>query len=214
MADQYQLHRTSRRIKAVSKRRRTSNSSASRARQRRPATVSGVAALRSSRTAAVAAAVAQVASGAVAHVAASDCLPSGASLALALPAALLGVLLLGALLDRRPLLLLTGGQLAVHAALAVSACTGDGEASPVLLTFAHVAALVLCRAALGRVVVSAERAASCLVQLLRPRAAVPGLRLAAPYRPSARAGRSSLHRADLLAAAPRRGPPRWTCLPA
>jgi hypothetical protein len=175
-------------------------------------------ALRSRRTGAVAgpvaAALAQTLAGTAAHGAASGCLPTGPALALALPAAVVAVLLLGALLGRRPLLLLAGGQLAVHGVLALTACAGGHRSSPVLLTFAHVAALVLCRAVLGRVVRSAEHAAASLTRLVRRPALAPVLHLPVLRRPATAAPCAVLRAVDLLGAAPRRGPPPGLPAPA
>lgn len=168
---------------------------------------------RPSRTGAVAASGAQVAAGLGAHVVAAGCLPSLRGLVLAVPIGVGAVLLLTYLLPGRPLLRLTGGQAAVHAALAVAAaCAGHaaGHGDPHLaMTAAHVAALVLCRAVLDRLVTEVERAAAGarvqLLRLVRP-IAPPRLSLSvlAPFtgrrqdQPKSRL---------LLCAAPRRGPP-------
>ncbi|MBW3641173.1 MAG: hypothetical protein KY451_15310 [Actinobacteria bacterium] len=142
---------------------------------------------RLSRTGAAAASVAQVAAGLAAHVAAAGCLPSLRGLALAVPLSLGGVLLFTHLLRGRALVRLAGGQLVVHAALALAAaCTGHvaAHAEPhVAMTAGHVAALVACRAVLDRVVHTVERAADSarlqLRRLTRP-IAPPRLSLPAP----------------------------------
>lgn len=129
--------------------------------------------LPASRTAAVTSAAVQTAVGVGVHVAAAGCLP-GATALLALPAAFVGVLLLGRLLADRPILALATGQLTVHGALAaVAACSGQaaGHASghgtqAGLMTFAHVGAVVLCRVLVVRAVVLVERAASVAAGLL------------------------------------------------
>lgn len=133
------------------------------------------------RTGAAAAALAQTAAAVGAHVLAVGCLPGGRGLAVAVPLSVAGVLLLGRLLDRRPLLLLAGGQLTGHAALATAAaCTGHahGDQPQVAMTLSHVGALVLCRAVLDRVVAAVESAVSRLLRrtallLAQPRVPVP-----------------------------------------
>lgn len=175
----------------------------------------------------LAAALAQVGAGSAAHVVAAGCLPSAASMAVSLPMAVLGVLAVGGLLRTRPLLALAAGQLTVHACLAVAACrvaaaghvphaAGAHGADHLLMTGAHVTALVLCRATADAVLRSADAATAALARLLTPSVPEPRLRLpelAAPVptpRPALRPG-TARH-----ARPPRRGPPagRPSLLPA
>lgn len=127
----------------------------------------------------LAAALAQTAAGAAVHVAASGCLP--VSGVLVLPAAVVGVLLVAGLLPERPVLRLATGQLLVHALLTVSACASAAHvhaASPgphAPMALAHVAALVVCRGALGAVAAGAERAAAHVLARVRPVGPVPVL---------------------------------------
>lgn len=168
---------------------------------------------RPSRTGAAAASGAQVAAGLGAHVAAAGCLPGLRGLVLAVPIAAGTVLLLSYLLPGRPLLRLAGGQVAVHVALAVAAaCTGHAAVESdahMVMTAGHVAALVLCRAVLDRVVTGVERAVvGVRVQLRRlvHPLAPPRLCLAAAPSPTRRRRHQPRHRL-LLCVAPRRGPP-------
>lgn len=123
------------------------------------------------RTAAATSAGVQTAVAVGAHVAAAGCLP-GAPALLALPAAFVGVLLLGRLLADRPTLALATGQLTVHAALAAAAAcaghagshTAGAEAGP--MTCAHVAAVVVCRLLVVRAVLLVERAAAGAARLV------------------------------------------------
>ena len=168
---------------------------------------------RPSRTGAAAASGAQVAAGLGAHVAAAGCLPSLRGLALAVPIAVGTVLLLTYRLPGRPLLRLAGGQVAVHAALAVAAaCSGHaaGHSDPhLVMTAAHVAALVLCRAVLDRVVTGVERAAAGVrVQLRRFARPITPARLSLPASVPSTTHRPHQPRHRLLlCVAPRRGPP-------
>lgn len=160
------------------------------------------------RAGAVAAALAQTAAGLGAHALAAGCPPTARSLAALVPAAVLAVLLVGRVLPHRPLLRLAGGQLAVHAVLGLAVCTGavHAHAAPPLMTAAHLAALVLCRAVLDRVVALAEDAATRLGRLV-PRAPRPVVLVvpdAAPVRAVAAAPAPCR---DVVAHAPRRGPP-------
>lgn len=162
----------------------------------------------------LAAAVVQVTVAVAAHLAAAGCVPPAAALAVSLPVALVGVLAVARLLRRSPLLALAGGQLTVHACLTAAACTGAAAlhepgghaASHVLMTAAHVAALLLCRASTDLVLRGAARAVQALARLLRPPApsCLPLPELPAPRtapREGLRAG-SPGH-----PGAPRRGPP-------
>lgn len=116
-----------------------------------------------SRTSAVTAALAQTAAAVTAHALAAGCLPSAGGLALAVPLSLAGVLLLGRLLPRSPLLRLAGGQLAGHLALTLAAaCSAHVHVGHPAAALAHVVALVLCRALLDRVVAAVEHAAARL----------------------------------------------------
>lgn len=155
------------------------------------------------------AALAQTGAGVVAHVAAAGCLPAPTALALSLPVCLLLAAVAHRLL--RPLQALAVGQLGVHAALTLAACSGagahqDGHASPAM-ALAHVAALVLCRATLDHAVTSAARAAGRLRRTVQRwlRRPVPLLvpELVAP----APAPVTVAHRLVPLTTAPRRGPP-------
>jgi hypothetical protein len=113
-----------------------------------------------SRTASAASSgVGQVSAGVVAHAFASGCLPSASSLALAVPLALFGVILLRRAFSSRPLTALTGGQFAVHAALALSAACAGGHSPHLLMTYAHVAAVVMLRAGWDRVALMLDDAA-------------------------------------------------------
>lgn len=117
------------------------------------------------RPGALPSALAQTTAGLAAHAAASGCLPSAATLLLAGPTALLSVLVVGAVLPARPLLRLAGGQLAVHAVLALAACAGAGHllaagATSLAMTVSHVLALVACRAGLERCATAALRSAA------------------------------------------------------
>jgi hypothetical protein len=166
---------------------------------------------RSSRPADVCAALAQVAAGLAAHTAAAGCLPATRTLLLALPSALAVVLLVGRALPGRPLPALAVGQLGVHGVLALTGCVAHGghlhTEHPPAMVLAHVAAIVLSRAVLDKVVDAADRAATALrslvvrwlrrpepVQVAAPASVVPP----APVLP---------RRRDLLAAVRRRGPP-------
>lgn len=163
----------------------------------------------------LAAAVVQVAAAVAAHTAAAGCVPPAAALAVSLPVCLVGVLAVARLLRSFPLLSLAAGQLTVHAGLAASACAGAAVASHelsghatshVLMTAAHVGALLLCRASADLVLRSADRALQALVRLLRSR--VPStlgpLELAAA-RTAPRAGLRA--QSPGHPGAPRRGPP-------
>ena len=133
-------------------------------------------------------ALAQTAAAIGAHALAAGCLPSGHTLALAVPSCVVGILLLGRLMAGHPLLLLASGQLTAHAVLALAACTGHAVAHVVahsaahpaagpatqagadahlVMTFAHVLALVLCRAVLGGVVALVDRTAAVVTGLAR-----------------------------------------------
>jgi hypothetical protein len=163
----------------------------------------------------LAAAVLQVATAVAAHSAAAGCVPPAAALAVSLPVSLVGVLAVARLLRSFPLLGLGVGQLTVHTCLAASACTGAAVASHdpsghgvphVLMTAAHVGALLLCRATADLVLRSADRAAQALARLLRPGAP------SCPRPPELPRARTA-PRPGLLAqsprhpGAPRRGPP-------
>lgn len=126
------------------------------------------------RAARAAAAAGQVAVGLAAHASASGCLPSVSSLAVALPLALLGIVLLGRAFPHRPLARLAGGQFAVHAALTVSAACAGAHSPHLLMTYAHVAAVVLLRAGWARTARVIDDAVQGLGRL------VPRLRLAVP----------------------------------
>lgn len=155
------------------------------------------------------AAVAQTGAGLLAHVAAAGCLPTPAALALALPLCLALAVLATRLM--RPLQALAVGQLGVHAALTVAACSGAGahaasHASPAM-GLAHVAALVLCRATLDHVLASAARAAGRL-----RRTVARWLRRPQPLRVPELPGRApapvtAAHPLVTLTSASRRGPP-------
>lgn len=157
----------------------------------------------------------QTAMGVAAHTVAAGCLPAASTLVLAAPAAVAGVAALSRLLPDRPLLRLAGGQLTVHAVLAATACVGTatgagshGSAS-VAMTFAHVAALVLCRALLGAVVRTADRAAARVLRVVR-RARLVAVGL--PPFPRVPVARRTAPRCrtTVRASASRRGPPRTT----
>lgn len=163
----------------------------------------------------LAAALVQVVAAGGAHSAAAGCVPSAAVLAVSLPASLVGVLGVTWLLRRFPLLGLAAAQLTVHACLAASACVGAAlaphdpsghAAAHVLMTAAHVGALLLCRASGDIVLRGAERAAEALARMLRPR--VPSF-LALPELPRPGTARRAALRAQSPwhAGAPRRGPP-------
>lgn len=183
---------------------------------------------RSSRPAVLAGALAQGAAGLGAHVAVAGCLPSGRALGLAVPASLLAALLVGRVLTC-PLTRLAVGQLAVHAMLAVSAaCTGGhalsvhaaagsaGSAGLVhgephlLMTLAHVGALVLCRATLDRVEGAGTAAADQLAALRAwlPRRPVPAAALLLPELPASGCPKPVVLRScDLVRGVQQRGPP-------
>jgi hypothetical protein len=160
------------------------------------------------RGARAAAAAGQVGVGVAAHASASGCLPKLSSLALALPLALLGVALLSRAFPFRPLERLAGGQFVVHAALTLSAACAGAHSPHLLMTYAHVAAVVLLRACwdhVARVLDDAGRAAGRLV---------PRLLLVVPAAPAADRLRVVAHAPAavpirLLLPAPtgRRGPP-------
>ena len=161
------------------------------------------------------AAPAQVCAALAAHTAAAGCLPSGAALAVALPPALIALLAVATVLRRHPLLALVAGQLAVHACLAASACTvaahlphaaGAHPPAHLLMTGAHVGALLLCRATVDLVLRSADAAAAALTRLVRPR--VP-TRLRLPELPVPRTALRPAPRRRLqcCTSARRRGPP-------
>jgi hypothetical protein len=82
------------------------------------------------------------------------------SLALGVPLALCAVVLLQRACPSRPLAALAAGQFGVHVALALSsACAGAGGHSPhLLMTYAHVAAVVILRASWDRVALVLEDA--------------------------------------------------------
>jgi hypothetical protein len=164
----------------------------------------------------LAAAAVQVSAALAAHTAAAGCLPPAAALAVTLPTALLAVLAVTALLRAHPLLALTAGQLAVHACLTAAACSAAAAHLPhaatahsaphLLMTGAHVGALLLCRASADVVLRTADAAAETLTRLVRPR--VP-TRLRLPELPAPRTAlrRAPRRRLRHFASAPRRGPP-------
>lgn len=166
---------------------------------------------RSLRAADVCAALAQTAAGLAAHTAAAGCLPATRTLLLALPSAVAVLLVVGRALPGRPLRALAVGQLSVHGVLALTGCVAHGahlhaEHSPAMV-LAHVAAVVLSRAVLDRVVASADRAAAGLRALVArwlrlPEPVVvrgPALVMAGPV--------VLPWRRDLLVDVRRRGPP-------
>ena len=165
----------------------------------------------------LAAAAVQVSAALAAHTAAAGCLPPAAALAVTVPTALLAVLAVTALLRAHPLLALTAGQLAVHACLTTTAaaCSAAAHlthaaaahsAPHLLMTGAHVGALLLCRASADVVLRTADAAAETLTRLVRPR--LP-MRLRLPELPVARTAlrRAPRRRLRHFASAPRRGPP-------
>lgn len=160
------------------------------------------------------AAVVQTAAGVCAHVAAAGCLPSLSGLALVVPVAVAAVLGLMRLLPHRPVLQLTGGQLAVHGALGLAAACQGAHQPHLLMTYAHVAAVVLLRQTLTGIVTALERAgrtARTLLPQLRP--PVPAVDVPADRTRPAVARRAVLH--PVLRSAPprRRGPPVSRCAP-
>jgi hypothetical protein len=80
------------------------------------------------------------------------------SLALAVPLALCAVVLLQRACPSRPLAALAAGQVGVHAALAVSSACAGGHSPHLLMTYAHVAAVVFLRASWDRAALSLEDA--------------------------------------------------------
>ena len=130
-------------------------------------------------TGAFTSALAQTAVAVGAHTLATGCLPSARGVGTAIPATVAAVLVLDRILRGRPLLALAGGQLSAHAALAaVVACTaqvaGHGAGTPsavhdpgahphLVMTFAHLAALMLCRALLQRAVALVDQAVAVAV---------------------------------------------------
>lgn len=170
------------------------------------------------RTAGLTGALLQLSAAAAVHAAAAGCLPGVRGLIVAAPVGLLVLLVLDRVLAGRPLVQLAAGQLTAHAALTLAAaCTGHaahaGAGSPVLMTFGHVGALVMCRALLGRAALVAERGAQVVlglarraVTLLRP-VAVPVLVLPSPPVPSPLRSRDVTRRACV------RGPPARLLLP-
>lgn len=104
------------------------------------------------------------------HAAAAGCLPSARGLAVALPLGLLALLLVGRVLEGRSVATLACGQLTAHSVLTVAAaCTSHAAhaGSHVPMTMGHVAALVVCRAVLGRAVLLVERGAELVLGLAR-----------------------------------------------
>lgn len=167
------------------------------------------------RAARAAAAAGQIAAGVGAHALASGCLPSLSSLALALPLALVGVVLLGRAFPHRPLARLAGGQFTVHAALTVGAACAGSHSPHLLMTYAHVAAVVLLRVGWDRIAAVLDDAVRAAARL------VPRLRLLPLAGPPATSCRASVPTANpvvlvrLLLPAPtgRRGPPRGRLVP-
>ncbi|MBC7679629.1 MAG: hypothetical protein H7233_11665 [Pseudorhodobacter sp.] len=149
----------------------------------------------------------QIGAGVAAHAFASGCLPSAASLAVALPLALVGVVLLARMFPHRPLARLAGGQFAVHAALTVSAACAGAHSPHLLMTYAHVAVVLVLRVGWDRVTQVLDDAARAAGRL------VPRLRLALPAAPVAAptivpaAVPAAPRRLLLPAPTGRRGPP-------
>ena len=162
--------------------------------------------------------VLQMAAAVAVHAAAAGCLPSARGLAVALPVGLVALLMLDRVLADQPLASVACGQLTAHSVLTVAAaCTTasnahTGAGSHVPMIFGHVAALVVCRAALGRAVLLAERGADLVLGLARrvllvmaPVGAPVLPRLSDPA-PAALVGRVVTLRACV------RGPPRGVLL--
>lgn len=159
------------------------------------------------RNAATAAAV-QTAVGVGAHVVAAGCLPSLSGLALAVPVAVAAVLGLMRLLPRRPVLQLTGGQLAVHGALGLAAACHGAHQPHLFMTWAHVAAVVLLRQTLTGIVTALERAGRT-VRAFLPRRRLPSPAVDAPADRTRPAGARLAVLHPVLHPTPprRRGPP-------
>jgi hypothetical protein len=167
------------------------------------------------RTDRAAAAAVQVAVGVAAHTCASGCLPALPSLAIAVPLALFGVLLLGRAFTLRPLIGLAGGQFTVHVALSISAACAGAHNPHLPMTYAHVAAVVLLGAGGDRVARTLDDAVRAMGRV------VPRLLLVVPTIPANSdllvAGEepdvTPLRLQHLPAPTGRRGPPAATFAP-
>ena len=156
----------------------------------------------------------QVAVGVVAHASASGCLPTASGLVLALPVAVAAVFLLGRAVPGRPLARLGSGQFAVHGALTIGAACDGAHAPHVLMTYGHVAAVLLLHVGWDQTTRKLEDAVRTAARLVtRPlRSAEP---LSIPQRQlvAARPASTPLVRLLLPASTGRRGPPARELLP-